>query len=403
MRRAIGTLLLAAIVVGLAWAISLLHGPVSFALAGISVETTTPVALAALAVAFVVLYAVVRGIGILWRLPRTWRGWRARRHRARGDAAATEALVALAAGDRTGARRAAERARKLLGDTPQTLLLVAEAARLAERETEADAVFGLLAARKDAAFLGLRGRFRLAMARGDFPAAAALAREAEAARPGGTWLRAERTRLALRTGDWSSALALADESGPKAALATAAANASQDPAAALRLAKQAWTADPGLAPAALAYATRLRASGKERRALAVVRQSWGLAPHADLASFALAGAGDAMKQYQAAQALTANNPTHAESRLLLARTALAAGLSGEARRHVEAARDGGMEERRLWVLLAEIEGDGAAGQAALRHALVAAPDPAWRCRSCQAAQAAWQPVCPACGTIGGLR
>jgi HemY protein len=156
-------------------------------------------------------------------------------------------------------------------------------------------------------------------------------------------------------------------------------------------------------PAALAYATRLRATGKERRALAVARQSWGLTPHADLATFALAGAGEPMAKYQAAQALTANNPTHAESRLLLARAALDAGLPGEARRHAEAAREAGLDDRRLWVLLAEIEGDGEAGQAALRHALVAAPDPAWRCTSCHTGQATWQPVCPACGTIGGVR
>ena len=45
MRRALGTLLLAAIVVGLAWAISLLHGQFTFEFAGISVATTTPVAL----------------------------------------------------------------------------------------------------------------------------------------------------------------------------------------------------------------------------------------------------------------------------------------------------------------------------------------------------------------------
>jgi len=86
----------------------------------------------------------------------------------------------------------------------------------------------------------------------------------------------------VRTGDWAGALALADANAPKAALATAAANATQDPGAALRLAQLAWKADPGLAPAALAYATRLRAAGKERRALAVIRQSWARAPHPDL-------------------------------------------------------------------------------------------------------------------------
>jgi len=403
MLRALGILTCAALVVALAWAMALLHGHFSFQLGSISVETSTPIALVALAVLFVALYVVVRLLGVLLRLPRGWRVWRRRRHRALGDAAVTSALVALAAGDGSAARQEAARARRLLGDTAQTLLLTAEAARLAEREPEAEAAFRALAARKDAAFLGLRGQFRLAMARQDFPAADKLADEAEAARPGGAWLRAERARLAVRTGDWSGALALADANAPKAALATAAANGSQDPGTALKLAQLAWKADPGLAPAALAYATRLRAAGKERRAMAVIRQSWARAPHPDLAAFALAQAGDPLKQYQAAQRLTEANPEHVESRLLLARVALTAGLTGEARRQAEGARAAGLDQRRLWLLLAEIEGDGDASRQALQHALVAEPDPIWRCTSCHATQATWQPVCSVCGTVGGLR
>jgi HemY protein len=407
MLRALTLLLLAALVVALAWVITLLHGHLSFQLGSISVETSTPVALTALAALFIVFYAVIRLIGVLLRLPRDWRAWRQRRHRAQGDEAVTRALVALAAGDSAAARREATRARRLLGDTAQTLLLIAEAARLGEREPEAEAAFRALAARGDAAFLGLRGLFRLAMARQDFPTAAKLASEAEAARPGGSWLRAERSRLAVRTGDWTGALALADANAPKAALATAAANASQDPGAALKLAQQAWKTDPGLVPAALAYARRLREAGKERRAQAVIRESWARAPHPDLAAFALEEPGvetaDPLKRYQAAQRLADANPTHVESHLLLARAALTAGLTGEARRHAEAARAAGLDQRRVWMLLAEIEGDGDAGRQALQHALVAEPDPIWRCTSCHATQAVWQPVCPACGTVGGLR
>jgi HemY protein len=403
MLRAIVILLCAALVVALAWAITLLRGHLSFQLGSVSIDTSTPIALIALAVLFAALYVVVRLAGVLLRLPRGWRVWRRRRHRAQGDAAVTSALVALAAGDGRAAPRQAARARRLLGDTAQTLLLTAEAARLAEREPEAEAAFRALAARKDAAFLGLRGQFRLAMARQDFPAAAKLAGAAEAACPGGSWLRAERARLAVRTGDWTGALALADANAPKAALATAAANASSDPGAALKLAQLAWKADPGLVPAALAYATRLRAAGKERRALAVIRQSWARAPHPDLATFALARAGDPLQQYQAAQRLTGENPDHVESRLLLARAALTAGLTGEARRQAEGARAAGLDQRRLWLLLAEIEGDSDASRQALQHALVAEADTTWRCTSCHATQAAWQPVCPVCGTVGGLR
>ena len=406
MLRALALLLLAVLVVALAWAITLLHGHVSFQVGSISVDTSTPIALTVLAALFVLLYVIIRLIAAFLRLPRTWRAWRRQRHRTHGDAAVTRALVALAAGDSSAARREAARARRLLGDTAQTLLLVAESARLAEREPEAEAAFRALAARQDAAFLGLRGLFRLAMARQDYPVAARLAERSRGGAARRLLAARQRSRLAVRTGDWTGALALTAANAPKAALATAAANAERDPATGLKLAQQAWKADPGLVPAVLAYARRLREAGKERRAQAVIRESWARAPHPDLAAFALGEPGvevtDPLKHYQAAQQLADANPGHVESHLLLARVALTAGLTGEARRHAEAARATGLDQRRVWTLLAEIEG-GDASRQALQHALVAEPDPLWRCTHCHATQAVWQPVCPACGTVGGLR
>jgi HemY protein len=217
--------------------------------------------------------------------------------------------------------------------------------------------------------------------------------------------------LAVRAGNWTDALALADASAPKAALATAAAEAEADPGRGLRLARQAWRDDPALAPAALVYATKLRAAGRESRALATIRHTWSIAPQPDLADFALAPVTDRLERTQAAQRLTEANPEHAESRLLLARTALEAGLTGEARRHAEAARLAGLNQRRLWLLLAEIEeaegGDSEAGRQAqrdaLRHAATADPDPVWRCSHCQTVHARWHPACPACFTVGSLR
>lgn len=86
--------------------------------------------------------------------------------------------------------------------------------------------------------------------------------------------------------------------------------------------------------------------------------------------------------------------------------ALDAGLTGEARRHAEAAHAAGLNQRRLWLLLAEIEeaeGSADAQREALRRAATADDDPGWQCGNCQATQAAWQPACPRCFTVGGLR
>jgi HemY protein len=377
MRRVLLVLVFGVVVVALGWALASLPGRVSAEIGDVSFEASAPVATLGLLLLFTLLYAAFRLLGALVRLPRSWRRRQAARRRYGGDVAITRTLLALAAG----------------------------------RADEAETAFRALADRSDAAFLGLRGLLRQAIERADWAEATALARQAEAVEPGAAWLRRERAWLAVRAGAWSDALALADADAPKAALATAAAEAETDPGRALRLAGQAWQDDPSLAPATLAYATRLRSEGREGRALAAIRHSWAIAPQPDLADFALAPVSDKLQRMQAVQRLTEANPDHAESRLLLARTALAAGLTGEARRHAAAAVATGLNQRRLWLLLAEIEeaedGDTEvhrmAQRDALRRAATADPDPAWRCDACHTAHGSWHPSCPDCFTVGSLR
>jgi HemY protein len=404
MRRILLILLACVVVLALAWGLASLPGRVSGDVGDISFEAPTSVVSLGLLLLFAGLYALLRLIGATIRLPRTIRRRQAARRRNSGDLAVTHTLLALAAGDTGDARREASRARRLLGDTPATLLLAAEAGRIAGRTDEAETAFRTLADRDDAAFLGLRGLLRQAIDRGDWTEAMALARKAEAVQPGAAWLRRERARHAVRAGEWSDALALADADAPKAALATAAVGTTADEGQMLRLARQAWQEDPSLAPAALAYAKRLRAAGRESRALTVIRHTWSIAPHPDLADFALAPMIDPLARTQAAQRLTEANPTHAESRLVLARTALDAGLTGEARRHAEAAIAAGVNQRRMWLLLAEIEeAEGTDQRDALRHAATADPDPTWRCEACHTAHARWHAACPDCFTVGSLR
>jgi len=406
MLRVIAVLIVSAVVVAIAWFVAHLPGHVGFRVGDITIEASAPVMALAGLVLLIALYALVRLIVGVLVLPRRLRRWSGERRRSQGDAAVSRALVALAAGDQGDARREAARARRLLGDTPQTLLLSAQAGRLAGRDTEAEAAFRALADRPDAAFLGLRGLLRQAVARQDWAEAAALAARAEAAHPGASWLREERAQLAIRSGHWKDALLLSGPDAPVAAYGAAAAAEESDPAEALRLARQAWKDDPTLAPAALAYAARLRQAGRESRAQSVLRSAWTAAPQPDIAEAALAPVADPLARLKAATRLVDGNPEHPESRLLLARCALAAGLTGEARRHAEAARTQ-LNQRRVWMLLAEVEErehpEGERVREALRRAATADADPAWRCGACGATHAAWHPVCPVCSTPGRIR
>ena len=410
MRRILSILLWSTLGITFAWIVAHLPGRVNAIAGRYSVEVSTPVAMAAVLLTFLVLYLLFRFLVLVLRLPHHGSIWRMGRQRRAGDVAVTRALVALAAGEKADARREAARARSFLGDTPQTLLLAAEAGRLSGREDEANESLRALASRKDAAFLGLRGLLSNAIARQDWVEATSIARQAEASHPGAAWLRQERSQLAIRANDWAEALNLAPPDGPRAALATGAAQVEGNPERAEKMARQALKYDPAFTPAVLTLATLLRMRGKEKQAQAVLADGWKQMPHPDLASLSLAPVSDRLARAQAAKDLAAGKPDHPESHFLLARTAVDAGMAPAARRSLEAARSAGLNQRRAWLLLAEIEetehGDTESGRIAqrdaLRRAASADPDPEWRCASCNTPQALWKPACPACLSPGSL-
>jgi len=410
MRRVVAFLIVGIAVIAIAWGLANLTGHVDATVGPYRIETSASLTILVLGVAFILLYLLLRLLIALVMLPLAG-GWR-RRSRVRvGERAITRVLIALAAGEDRMARREAKRVRQLLGDSPQTLLLAAEAGRLGGREDEAEAAYKALTQREDGRFLGFRGLLWQAIERRDWKQADTLAREAEAARPGTAWLRQQRAELAVHSDSWASAAELTDQSGSKVIYSIAAAEADKDPIRALAYAKQAWRIDPAFSPAVLTYAQRLRAAGKERRALAAIGEAWKRAPHPDLAAFALAPEVDKLARVQAAKRLVAGNPAHPESRMLLAQVALDAGLTGEARHQIEAAQSEGVHQRRLCLLLAEIEeqerGNTEAGRLAqrdaLRQATTADPDPHWQCQICHTEHPVWQPKCAACGGIGTIQ
>lgn len=160
MHRILRTLFWGIMVLAFAWFIASLPGRISIDFGPYNIETSSSLAVTALLLLFIVLYVLVRLILLLVFIPRAGSLWRGSRRRRAGDQAVTRALVALAAGEKADARREAHRARALLGDTPQTLLLTAEAGRLSGRDDEATAAFQALAVRKDLRFWGCAACWR---------------------------------------------------------------------------------------------------------------------------------------------------------------------------------------------------------------------------------------------------
>lgn len=411
MRRVLLFIIVGVVVIAAAWGLAHLPGQITATIGSTTIETSVALAILAFLLLFIILLLVVRIFGAILGLPRAGARWRRRHRLSVGERAINRVLVALAAGEQREARKEARKARQLLGESPQTLWLVAEAGRLSGHEDEAEAAFQALTKQRDARFLGFRGLLRQAIDRRDWVKAEAIAREAEAAHPGAPWLRQQRAELAIQTDNWAQAAELSPVDGPRTAYYVAAAEAETNAGRALKLAKQAWKKDSTFTPAVLCYARRLRDAGYEKRAQSVVAEAWRQAPHPDLATFALAPDSNPLSRYQLAKRLAASNPSHPESRLLLAEAAMEAGVTGEARQQLEAARTDGLNQRRLWLLIAEVEEHERSGteegriaqRDALRRAAVADADSTWQCTNCHTNVSAWSARCPSCGAVGTLK
>ncbi len=408
MRAVLLLLAATAVVLLAAYGLASIPGAVGGQVGAVTFDAPMSVAVTLLLVLFALLYLLLRVLAGLRRAPGSTSRHFRRRRLEQGERAITASIQALAAGELADARREASRARRLLGAVPQTLLITAEAEHASGRPAQAEAAFRALADRRDTAFLGFRGLVRLAVEAGDWARARVLLAEADRARPDTAWLRREKLLLAARTGAWSEALPLARDDAERAAFATAAADAETDRGRAIRLAREAHRLAPDLAPAALAYARRLHEEWSAGKALAVLRETWRRAPHPALAEAALAREPDPLKRAQLAETFSARGTDPLETHLLLARTALDAGMIGEARRRAGLAQAASATpDRRVLTLVADIaERDTtrpeperrAAFAEALREAATAPAGPVWRCEACTAEHAAWSPVCAHCGT-----
>ena len=383
--------IIAAIVLAVAWWVAALPGSVTANAGAYRIITPAPVALLLLLAVVGLLIVFLRVLGGLRRAPGRFTGWRSERRHQAGELALQRGLVAMAAGDASGAKAAAMKARSLLGETAFVQWLNAEAARLSGEGEQARLAFEKLTHSKEMKFLGHQGLLRESLKAGRVDEATRQAMAAEEAYPGGAWTRGQRLALAVREQNYAAAMRLTQEPHERAALAVAAAQTAETPKLALDFAKQAAKAEPSSPVALAALARALHGVGKERAARKTLLHGWKIAPHRLLATAWLSPSATPLERAQAAAQLSAARPGHMESELLLGETALAAQLTGEARRHAEAALNAGNTDGRAEAILATLEGKPAPAIA-----------PGWHCTACRAQAAEWACACPTCGKLGTL-
>lgn len=351
----------------------------------------------------------------LWSSPQAvGQYWQFRKNR-KGYESLSRGIIAAGAGDATAAAKHAAIAGNALADEPLVNVLAAQAAQLKGDRASVKRIFEAMAKSPDTEALGLRGLFAEARQAGDIGAARTFAERALALNPRLAWASTAVLQLQSASRDWQAAAATLANQAKSGLLAAPEANRKQaamlaaqalnredaNRAEALDLAMRAHKLDPALVPAALVAARCLVAESAQRKAAKVIRATWALAPHPDLADImANLKLGDGPEvRFERVRDLTTESTGGLEGAVALARAAARAQRWDVARQSLEPyAQD--RPQARVCALLADIEeaqGDKGRAREWLSRAVRAPRDPMWV--SDGVASPRWTPVSPVSGEI----
>ncbi len=411
--------LLALLVTGAVW---LADHPGSVEIDWLSwhLSTSVPVLLLFLLLIAGALFYLLRLIAAIARFPADFSARRRASKQHRGYQALSDGLAAAAAGHAKQASKMAARAEKLLADPSLTRVLSAQTAQLTGDESAERLHYEAMRERPETALMGVRGLLELALDQNKHDQALVLAREARTLAPGDGALAELLFNLLMETGQLAEAQDLLTDAGKRKALnreQTArrrglvlnerARRAERDGDAndAIAFAKQALSADPTLADAALRLARLQAAQDLLRQAATVLEKSWKIEPLPEIASaYANLVPDEApLQKLRRLEKFAALQPDAWATQRILGETALAAKLWGQARKHLLAAAEI-RPTAGLLGLLSRLELEEYKNQTAAQAWLVRVPDPDpdWLCGTCGGHAATWSLECPSCRTIDSL-
>ncbi|MFY0681938.1 MAG: tetratricopeptide repeat protein [Thalassovita sp.] len=406
-----------------------MDGGVQIALAGSEINLTPLTAAIAVVVLMVSLWLLLKLASLAVAIAKLASGdetaWSRRSDRKRerkGYQALTEGMMALASGEPRVAMSKAAKAERHLRKPELTNLLTAQAAEMAGDSQKAEEVYKRLLQDQTTRFVGIRGIMKQKLNAGDTSTALSLAEKAIALRPKHVEVQDTLLQLQAQAEDWSGAretlnLKLKHGALPRdvhkrrdAVLALSEAKAVLDEGADIKTLESAIEANhlsPDLVPAAAMAARSLSAKGQVRKATKILKKSWEVHPHPDLAAaFAMLDAEeDAKARLKRFQPLLKLNPGHRETKLLEAELQIAAEDFPAARRALGDLIEAEPDSRALTMMAAVERGEGSSDTVVkgwLAKALNAPRGPQWVCDSCHNIHTEWAPVCANCQAFDTL-
>lgn len=406
--------LLAALAAGFAW-IADRPGTLTVRWLGREIEMSFVAGVVLAVLAVLAIWFVWSLFRRLWQSPQAvGRYWSFRKNR-KGYESLSRGIIAAGAGDAAAAAKHAAIAGNALSDEPLVNVLAAQAAQLKGDRASVKRIFEAMTKSSDTEALGLRGLFAEARQSGDAAAARRYAERALALNPRLSWASTAVLQLQSAAKDWNAAaltlgqqiksglIAAPEGNRKQAALLAAEALALEDSdkPKALELALKSHKLDPALVPAALVAARVLVSQASTRKASKIIKETWVLAAHPDLADVQanLIPGEDPDSRYDRVRDLLKEDKGGLEGAVALARAAMKA-------KRWDVARDAlkpyveGRPQARICAMMADIEeagGDKGRAREWLARALTAPRDPIWV--SDGVASPRWTPVSPVSGEI----
>jgi HemY protein len=340
----------------------------------------------------------------------------------KGYQALSDGLMALASGEGRAAMDKARKAEKFLKKPELTNLLVAQAAEMSGDGKKAEEVYKTLLTDERTRFVGVRGLMKQKLVDGKTDVALKLAETAFALKPRHEEVQDTLLRLQTESEDWSGARGtlnakLKHGTLPRdvhrrrdAVLALGEAKSIVDEDSSIDARERAIEANrlsPDLVPAAVMAAKSYIAQGRPRNATRLLRKTWDVSPHPDLAAAFAEIAPDETPaaRIKRFQTLTKGTPDHPETCMLNAELQIAGEDFPEARHALGDLHETDPTQRALTIMAAIERGEGSSDavvQGYLAKALSAPRGPQWVCENCHNIHAEWGPTCSNCGSFDTL-
>ena len=350
-------------------------GRVSLEWLGYRIETSVAMLFVMVAGLLVVGTFLVRVWSTLVGAGRAYRDARKDKRTDRGLKSLAAGFAAVHGGDVPAAQKGSREATTTFPDHAVSRLLEQQTARVLGDMKSAAANARELLSDPITELAALRDLTETAKAAGDLDGALGHAMRALDRKAAPRWAVADALDLQTALGKWEALVAtlerkdapsvvnVSDQPKLKAEAGIRIAAkylADHDPAAAIKWARKALTAEPTRADASAILARAFAADGKAKKATQELEKAWAANPHPSLLSayLQLAPGEATLARAGRLEKLVAGNPDHPESRLAQAEGALNAELWGQARSRLEPLLDKGTataNRSKAAALMAQVE------------------------------------------------